>query len=179
MMRTVARLARWGLLILSVAVLSGCHRLAIPADTPSSTIALKTYHARFLIAQGEEQGWSLRQEVELGRDGCGLFARYDLGQDALGNERIALETCYGRFVTAPRRGTTRLDREVWQDSGLGDCAKFTLEPHGNGFALKTCSGRYLTAGDAGAGWEPPLQWAIVMEADKVLEWEIFELVRQR
>jgi len=178
-MRTVISLARWTLLIVSVIALAGCHRLAAPANVPSSQVALKTHHARYVVAQGAEQDWSLRQSVDLGQDGCGLFTRYDLGYDALGRERIALESCYGRFVTSPRRGTTRLDRQVWQESAPGDCATFSLEPCDNGFALITCSGRYLTAGDAGSGWEPPLQWAVIMEADRVLEWEIFEIQEQR
>ncbi len=177
MMRALNRFARWILLIVAVVALAGCHRLAIPAGTPSARIALKSYHGRYVIAQGEEQGWSLRQSVELGQDDCGWLTRYDLGQDSLGNARIALETCHGRFVTAPRKGTTRLDREVWQESGLGDCGTFTLERQGDRFALKTCAGKYLTAGDA--GWEPPLQWGIIVEADKVQDWEGFEILPQR
>ncbi len=177
MMRTVTFIARWMLLIVAVVVLAGCHCLVIPAGTPSAKVALKSYHGRYVIAQGEEQDWSLRQSVELGQDDCGWFTRYDLGQDGLGNARIALETCHGRFVTAPRRGATRLDREVWQESGLGDCGQFTLERQGDRFALKTCAGTYLTAGDA--GWEPPLQWGVVAETDKLLDWEKFMIAPQR
>jgi hypothetical protein len=177
LMSVATRVTRWLLLIVAVVVLAGCHRLAIPAGTPSARVALKSYHGRYVIAQGEEQGWSLRQVVEPGQDDCHWFTSHHLGQDGVGNAQVALETCYGRFVTAPRRGATRFDREVWQESGLGDCGKFTLEGQGDGFALKTCAGTYLTAGDA--GWEAPLQWGVVAETDKVQDWELFQLIEAR
>lgn len=174
MMRTVTYIVRCISLILAVVISAGCHRLAVPAGTPSTRVALRSYHGRYVIAQGAAQSWSLHQDVDLGQNDCGWFTHYDVGQDGVGNAQIALETCYGRFVTAPRRGTTRLDREVWQESGLGDCGKFTMERHGDRFALKTCAGTYLTAGDA--GWEAPMQWAIVVGADKVQDWELFEII---
>jgi len=171
------RIAGWLLLIAGLVALTGCHRFIIPSGAPSSKVALKSYHNRYVIAQGEAQGWSLRQSSARGDDDCGWFTRYDLGQDRLGNARIALGTCYDRFVTAPRRGSTRQDWEVWQESGLGDCGQFALERRGDGFALKTCAGKYLTAGDA--GWESPLQWGVVAETDKILDWEIFTILPQR
>jgi hypothetical protein len=65
---------------------------------------------------------------------------------------------------------------AWQELRPGDCAQFTLEPLGEGtFAFQTCGGRYLTAGDAGSGWEPPLEWAIVVENPIVEGWEKFKL----
>jgi hypothetical protein len=44
------------------------------------------------------------------------------------------------------------------------------------FAFKTCGGRYFTAGDAGRGWGPPVEWAIVVENDTVEDWEKFTIV---
>jgi hypothetical protein len=112
----------------------------------------------------------------------------DLGKDEEGNRTIVLKTCWNRFVTAPRidaaepepkwfdTADARLYRMVWQESRPGDCAQFTLvELSENTVALKTCGGRYLTAGDAGVGWEGPLNWAIIVENPIVENWEKFTL----
>jgi hypothetical protein len=112
----------------------------------------------------------------------------DLGKDEEGNRAIALKTCWNRFVTAPRidavevepqwfeTADARLYRMVWQESRPGDCAQFTLvEQSDNTVAFKTCGGRYLTAGDAGVGWEGPLNWAIIVENPIAEDWEKFIL----
>jgi len=169
--RTIARITSSSLLIICLVVLTGCHRFLVPANAPSSKIALTTAHGRYVIAQGKDKGWSLSQSDDREPGQCGWFTLYDLGEDELKNHRVALKTCWDRFITAPRRGTSRLDREAWQESGLGDCGQFTLERHGDAFALKTCAGKYLTAGDDGREW--PMPWAIVVENPKVDEWEMF------
>jgi hypothetical protein len=171
-MRMKTHIAGWLLLLISLVALSGCHPLFLSANTTSSKIALKSYHGSYITALGEGEGWSLKQNDESEPGACGWFTQYHLA-----NGKIALLTCHGRFVTAPRRGTTRLDWEVWQESGLGDCGQFVVVAQGNGFALETCAGKYLTAGDG--NWEPPLQWGIVAETDAVQAWEIFTLVPQR
>ena len=117
--------------------------LLLPANTPSSKIALKSSHGRYVTALGEGEGWSLKQNDDTEPGDCGWFTQYHLA-----NGKIALLTCHGRYVTAPRRGTTRLDWEVWQESGLGDCGQFDVVAQGSEIALKTCAGKYLTAGTA-------------------------------
>jgi hypothetical protein len=69
---------------------------------------------------------------------------------------------------------------LWQEVRPGDCAEFTMleQPDGK-VALKTCAGKYLTAGDDGAGWEPPLAWALVCETSELKEWERFTLSDRR
>jgi hypothetical protein len=171
-MKTVTRIAGWMLLIIGLVLLTGCHALRIPANTPSSRVALKSAHGRYVTALKESDGWSLTQSDASEPSDCEWFTQYNLA-----NGKIALETCYGRFVTAPRRGTMRVDWEVWQDSGLGDCGQFIMERHDDGVALKTCAGKYVTAGDG--NWDPPLQWSVVAETDKVLAWEIYTIVPHR
>ncbi len=162
------------MLLLSVVATAGCHQLLVPA-TRTDKIALKSYHGRYVTALDEGGDWLLRQEP--GLSDCAWFTRHNLGSDGEGHAVVALETCHGRFVTAPIRGSTRLDRQVWQESAPGDCGQFTLEPQGDGrFAIRTCAGKYLTAGDAGAGWESPLQWAVIVENPRVEDWEKFTIV---
>ncbi len=91
-----------GCFLLGLVLASGCHRLAEPASARSGQIALQSYHGRWVAAQDEREGWTLRQRPNLEGEGCTWFTRYDLGSD-----KIALKTCYGRFVTAPRRLTRR------------------------------------------------------------------------
>ena len=174
-MTSYVRITKWMALIIGLVLLAGCHRFVVPANSPTTKITLKTAHGRWVVAQGEDQDWALWQSDEPDPGECGWFIRHELGRDEFGQARIALETCYGRFVTVPRRGTSRLDLEVWQDSGLGDCAYLTVEPHENrDAAFRTCTGKYLTAGDAGPEWPTP--WAIVVEADQVRAWEIFKIM---
>ncbi len=164
-------------LLLMLVVSSGCHRLALPAAARAGKIALKSYHGRFVTALGVDGEWLLRQEPNL--SDCAWLTPYNLNRDGAGNSVVALETCHGRFLTAPQRGATRLDRQVWQESTPGDCGQFTLEPQGDGpFAIKTCAGEYLTAGNAGGGWEPPLQWAVIVENPAVENWEKFTILPQ-
>lgn len=177
-MRRTSRIATVLLLGLSLILLIGCHRLEIPAMTRTERVALKSYHGRYVSALGVGEDWAVTQHPGPEPDDCAWFTAYHLGEDSRGYDRIALETCYGRFVTAPRRGTTRLDRLVWQESGFGDCGQFIVEPQDNGkFALMTCAGKYLTTGDDGPTW--PVPWAIVVQDQSqptVEEWETFTIV---
>jgi hypothetical protein len=178
-MKKAVRAAAHLLLMVAVGVLAGCHAIEPAAFTSVSKIRLETAHGRHVVADGKQQDWSLRQSEGSAADPCQWFTQYDLGQDSRGNHSIALQTCYGRFVTAPLRGTSRLDRQAWQESALGDCGQFTREPQSDGrFAIKTCGGKYLTAGDAGPGWEPPLQWAVIVENPGVEAWEKFKIEPQ-
>ncbi len=166
------------LLLLSLGLLAGCHPVFPPAFATTSKVALQSAHdGRYVVATGQEDGWSLRQSPTL--DDRGWYSLYDLGKDELGNRRVLLKTWANRFVTAPMKGSSRQDRMVWQELRPGDCAEFTLETLSDGrVALKTCAGKYLTAGDDGKGWELPLAWAIVGETGELLEWEKFTIKTQ-
>lgn len=150
---------------------------ATPTAPPAREVALVSFHGRYVTAMGAADDWALQQRPEL--DACGVFDWVDLG----GGE-IALVTCHDRYVTAPRRGTTRWDWALWQDSALGDCARFVpheleggLEggPGGGEVAFESCAGRFLTAGDG--GWASGLAWTVVAETDKIQDWERFTLVQ--
>ena len=178
-MSAVTRIANVLLLISGLIVLSGCRRVDPPFLTSISTVTMVSDHGRYITAQGHKQGFSLWQNTEPGQDNCHLFTLYDLGTNKLKRRIVALKTCHGGFVTVPSSGSTRGDWLVWQDPVLHDCAQFALEPQGNDkYAFMTCAGRYLTAGDAGPGWEGSLQWAIVGETFEVNDWEKFTLKPQ-
>jgi hypothetical protein len=119
---------------------------------------------------GGDDGWALRQETVLSERGW-------FTQHHLANGKIALETYYGRYVTAPESGTERQDWLLRQESKLGKCGQFDLYELGNDrVALKTCAGNFFTAGDG--YWPPPLQWSVVAETDILQDWEIFTVVQQ-
>ena len=132
-----------------------------------SHVVIVSSHGRYFTALGADGDWLLRQETVL--SDCGRF-----GLRYLANGKVALETCHGRYVTAPRAGTDTPDWLLWQESKLGDCGQFTLHNLGrDGFALETCAGHFLTAGDG--GWPGELAWAIVGQTEKIGGWERFEL----
>jgi hypothetical protein len=120
-----------------------------------------------VIAKGQGDGWALKQEAKLD-DKCGWFT---LSPQSDG--KVALLTCYNRYVTAPRTGITRQDWLLRQGTRLDECGKFTVHELGNGeFAFETCAGRYFTAGND--SW-PGLQWSVVAETKELLSWERFGL----
>ena len=193
-MRAISHIAGAALLICSLVVLTGCRGVFPPAFTAISKISLQpadpSHEGRYVIAQGENDNWSLRQRTE--RPDCAWFTLYDLDKDDVGNRIVALKTCHNRFVTVPRGDTTRPDtrwetrrsRMAWQELRPGDCALFILEPQNDRtVAFKTCGGRYLTAGAGAAadgaepnGWEPPVEWALIVENPIVQDWEKFKLL---
>ncbi len=145
------------------------------SPTPTATLfpraALLSFHGRYVIAMGEADDWILRQATRKD-DPCTWFT---LVPQADG--RIALITCQGRYVTAPRTGATRADWLLRQEPVLGDCGKFTVLDLGDGrVAWITCAGKYWTAGDG--GWEGSLQWTLVAETQEQLDWEVFKLEAQ-
>lgn len=180
-------LAKFVIALLSIpgfGVLTGCLSVFPPAFPPPSDVTIQTTHQNwYIIAQDQDDNWSLRQRATF--DECGRFTMYELPRDEVdGNRTIALKTCHNRYVTVPRGDLTRpnqppetrRDRMAWQETRAGDCAQFTLVEQGDGtVAFKTCGGGYLTAGDAGVGWEDPLKWAIVVENATVDDWERFTL----
>ena len=132
-------------------------------------VAFVSFHGRYVTAMGTEDNWSLRQEPELGE--CGWFT-----QRQLDDGKITLETCHGRYVTAPQSGTTRWDWMLGQESELGDCGQFILYDLGrDGVALETCAGKFVTAGDG--NWPGELAWTVVGEADDIQDWERFKMLQ--
>jgi hypothetical protein len=133
----------------------------------TQTVALMSFHGRYVTALGGGSSWLLTQEPSLGD--CGWFTLHYRD-----NGKVALTTCYGRYVTASNAGATRADWMLWQESQLGDCGQFILHELSDGIALETCGERFLTAGDG--GWEPP--WSVVAETHDMLSWEQFTVLRR-
>lgn len=120
---------------------------------------------------GDADGWILRQATRKD-DPCTWFTIIPQADG-----RIALFTCKGRYVTAPRTGASRADWLLHQEDKLGDCGKFTISDLGDGrIAWITCAGKYWTAGDG--GWEGNLQWTLAAETQEQLDWEVFKLEAQ-
>jgi hypothetical protein len=135
---------------------------------PSIEIALESFHGQYVTAMGEEDNWVLTQLTELRP--CGRFTLHYLDCG-----KVSLETCHGRYVVAPKHGTTRWDWMLGQESERSDCGQFDLYELGNDkVAFKTCAGKFFTAGDH--TWEPP--WSVGAGTDVLLDWEIFAVLRQ-
>lgn len=159
------------LLAIVLISLTGCHRVYPNRIISSTEVLLVTHHDRYMTALGEADDWSLGQELEPTE--CGRFTLHKLD-----NDKVALETCKGRFVTAQRRGGAGMENwehwELWQDSAFGDCGQFTRHDVVDGtVAFETCAGRYVTAGDG--GWPAGLQWSVIAQTDEVQSWEKFTL----
>ena len=136
---------------------------------PREEIAFKSVHGRYVTAMGADD-WTLRQISELRP--CGRFIQHQLA-----NGKIALETCYGRYVTAPSTGDTTSDWMLRQESELSDCGQFDLYDLGSDrVAFRSCVGNFFTAGDG--GWPPPLTWSVVAETDILQEWERFTVLQR-
>lgn len=141
------------------------------AATLSATemVALVSFHGRYVTAMGEDDDWALRQEEELSP--CGWFI-----QRRLEDDKITLETCHGRYVTAPITGTTTWDWMLEQGLEPGGCGRFVVHGVGSdGVALETCAERFVTAGDG--NWPGDLAWSLVGETDQIQDWECFTLLQ--
>lgn len=135
------------------------------AVVATQDVALLSVHGQYVTALGEDDEWALGQKTEL--DPCGKFIQHHLA-----NGKIALETCYGRYVTAPESGTEESDWLLGQDPELSDCGQFDLYDLGrDSVAFRTCAGRFFTPGDY--TWDPGLKWKIKAQTDYVDAWEIF------
>ena len=97
-MKTKTHIIGWLLLTISLVALTGCHPLLLPANTPTSKIALKSYHGRYVTALGEGEGWSLKQNDDAEPGDCGWFTQYHLADG-----KIALLTCHGRYRHGPQK----------------------------------------------------------------------------
>lgn len=157
-------LLQMGLLFLLLVVTSsGCFK--IPPTPAPEGLAFKSPHGRYVIAQGEEKGWVLSQEP--GFSECGWF-----NVQTMINGKVALESCNGRYVTAPDSDGSREEVMLVQETELGECGQFDMYKLGEDrVAFKTCAGNFWTAGDG--GWPGELAWSIVAETDTMEDWEIF------
>jgi hypothetical protein len=152
------------LLLLTISVISSC-TFEFINPPPTTRVAFKSIHGRYITAMGAEDNWMLWQEEKLGE--CGWFT-----QHRLANGKIALESCYGRYITAPHSGATRWDWLLKQESKLDNCGQFDLYELGNDeVAFKTCANKFFTAGDG--NWDSGLEWSIVAETEIMKTWEIF------
>lgn len=159
------------LLVLAALVSTSC-AFEVIKPPPSIEVVIVSFHGRYVTALEEEGNWKLTQETDLGP--CGRFILHRMA-----NGKIALETCYGQYITAPSGCDTRLDCILRQKSNLGDTEQFDLYEFGNDtVAFKTSEGRFFTAGDAGQGWEGELAWSVVAETKILRDWENFTLLQQ-
>ena len=164
------------LLALAALVPTSCTFEIIP-PSPSITVTLVSFHSRYVTALGEQDGWKLTQEAELGP--CGRFILHRLV-----NGKVSLETCFGRYIVAPSGCDSRRGCILRQESELGDPEQFDLYELGpdelgnDTVAFRTREGRFFTAGDAGLGWEGELAWSVVAETTILDEWEKFTLLQQ-
>ena len=85
-----------------------------------SRITLETFHERYVIALGEREGWALGQTDDPSQ-GCARFTLYPLE-----NSQVALKTCLGRYVIAPRADQDRTDWRLSQAPELDECGQFVL-----------------------------------------------------
>lgn len=139
-------------------------------DLCGQMVAISSFHGRYVTAMGEDDDWALRQEEELGP--CGWF-----NQRRLEDGRITLETCHGRYVTAPTTGTTSWDWRLRQEPEPGDCGRFVVHDLGSdGVAFETCAEHFFTAGDG--NWPGKLAWSLVGETDQLQDWECFTVLQR-
>jgi hypothetical protein len=173
MKRTIV-IARTIALLLSLIGPSGCgisSQELMATREATREVVLISFHDRFVTALGGGAGWLLRQESHL--SDCGWFSLHFL-EDG----QVTLKTCHDQYVTAPDSGTTSADWRLFQQPELTDCGRFTLHEGSDGVALESCVGKYVTAGDAGLGWEGELAWSLVAETDQILAWELFTVLRR-
>jgi hypothetical protein len=143
--------------------------LTEPTTEPlTKTAAFISFHGRYITAMGEEDGWALGQERELGD--CGWFTQYHL-QDG----KIALLTCHNRYVTAPVANVPDLGWVVRQEPELVDCGKFILRDLGHDrVAFESCIESFFTAADD--SWDPRWHWLIIAQTRNLDTWEMFAVV---
>jgi hypothetical protein len=159
------------LLVLAALVSTSC-TFEVIKPPPSIEVVIMSFHGRYVTALEEEGEWKLTQETELGL--CGRFTLHHLA-----NGKIALETCDGRYISAPSGCDTRRGCILRQNSKLGDTEQFDLYELGDyTVAFKTSEGRFFTAGDAGQGWEGELAWSVVAETKILRDWENFTLLQE-
>jgi hypothetical protein len=157
------------ILLLLVVLVATSWRVELINPPSPIEVAFKSSHGRYVTAMGEDDHWVLRQKTELSN--CAWFTQHHRA-----NGKIALETCHGRYVTAPETGATRWDWMLEQESKLGDCGQFDLYDLGSErVAFKTCADRFFTAGDG--NWPPGLEWSVVGETYDLEAWEIFVVLQ--
>lgn len=151
-----------------VLALVGCGHVRIRVEKPASRVALISDHGQYVVAKGEEDNWVLRQVPEL-NDDCSWFALRHLEKG-----KVALVSCFGRYVTVPRSGETRRDWALVQERGLGKCGEFVwLDLPDDRVALFTCAGRFVTAGDG--NWDAGDEWLLIGEIKTIGTWEYLEI----
>jgi len=90
----------------------------------------------------------------------------------LDDNKFAIVTCNGRYVTAPTSGDTDAEWALVQESDLGDCGIFVFVQDEGKVALRTCADRYVTALDGNRA--PDDEWMMTARAEKIFEWERFK-----
>ena len=126
------------------------HEEGISKPRPPDEISLLSFHGRYIFAT-KDGNWTIRQEPIF--EPCGQFTLRHTW-----NGKVTLETCHGRFITAPNSGENRGDWMLKQETKPGECGEFSMYELGDDrVAFKTCAGNFFTAGDNGLGWEGELR----------------------
>jgi hypothetical protein len=123
------------------------------------TIALRSYHGRYMRAGGSDEGWRMNQASSISG-----WERFRVTCDSA---QIALQTAHGRYVQA---GDFWSGYGVKQQTFIGEWEWFTPVRQANGtWAFSTLHDRYLRADDS--------TWNIDQQT-YVGGWETFTVVPQ-
>ena len=152
-------------MLLLVLIITSCSRLVpIPPTPAPKDLVIKSPHGRYVIAQNEDERWALTQKP--GFTECGWF-----NVQYLSNGKVALESCHGRYVTAPGDVESKEEWILVQEAGLKECGQFDMYELGEDrVAFKTCAGNFWTAGNV--DWPAGLKWSVVADTDYMDQWEI-------
>jgi uncharacterized protein YgiM (DUF1202 family) len=129
----------------------------------TTSVALITFHGRYVTAMGADRDWVLRAETTELKDWEKFTLLY------LDSGKVAFRTFHGRYVTAMGADPDWVLRA--ETTELKDWEKFTLIDLDNGrVAFMTFHGRYVTAMGADR------DWVLRAETAELKDWEKFELV---
>ncbi|MDC0673425.1 FG-GAP repeat domain-containing protein [Nannocystis radixulma] len=125
------------------------------------TIALKTYHNKYLGAADHTKGWIIDQVPAIGS-----WQKFVVDCDG---EDVSFKTVHNRYIQANDAGGGWITR---QQTFIGPWEKFTAVEQDDGtWAFLTYHSRYLQALDANTGWQ-------IKEQTYVGDWEKFIVVPQ-
>jgi hypothetical protein len=125
------------------------------------TIALKTYHNKYVRAGGSPEGWAVNQGSAIGN-----FEKFVV---SCNGEVVSLKSYHNRYLQA---NDSSSDYIVKQQTYIGDWEKFTAVEQDDGtWAFLTDHDRYLQARGSGDNW-------VVKQQTFVGTWETFTVVPQ-
>jgi hypothetical protein len=110
------------------------------------TIALKTYHNKYVRAGGSPEGWILNQS-----DSVGTWGQFVVVCDG---EDVSLRTVHNRYVMAlDGAGTWGGPYDMQQATAIGEWERFTAVEQDDGtWAFLTDHSRYMQARNSNSNW---------------------------